>query len=140
MWSGRSPCPKTMYSDHKHSHASKHLISKNADPKTLRPLHNHTARVLLLRLCIKHSTARTQPITLGDQIINLLAPLQHTLNSLMQHDLGLIQLLLNLHDAVSLGWILVLDDVIFEFGEGECGIGGGPGGARVGGEKLVDNL
>jgi len=70
-------------------------------------------------LTIEHLTLRTQPITLRHQIINLLASLQHTLDSLMQHDLRLIKLLLNLHNTICLRRVLILHDVILEFWEGE---------------------
>ena len=95
-------------------------------------LHKKTTRVLLLGLCcigistisslgscpisrgltIKHLALRTKPITLRDQIINLLSSLQYALNCLMQYNLRLVQLLLDLHDAISLMRILVLDYVI----------------------------
>lgn len=61
----------------------------------------------------------------------------------MQHDLGLIQLLLDLDDAVRLRRVLVLGDVLFQLGEGELGLAlgeGGVGGAGVLGDELVDDL
>lgn len=70
-------------------------------------------------LTIEHLTLRTQSITLGHQIINLLSPLQHTLNSLVQHDLCLIQLLLDLHDTVRLLRVLVFHNVVLQFGKAE---------------------
>ena len=91
-------------------------------------------------LTIKHLTLRTQAITLGDQIINLLTTLQHTLDGLMQHNLGLVELLLDLHDAVCLLRILVLDDILLELGKRQCGVGRRPRGARVLGQELVDDL
>jgi hypothetical protein len=106
-------------------------------------LHNHTARVLLLRLCIEHLTLRTQPITLRDQIIDLLAPLQHALNRLMQHNLGLVKLLLDFDDAVCLRRVLVLRDVLFELGEAELRVTlfeAGVRCARVLGYELVDDF
>jgi hypothetical protein len=107
------------------------------------PLHDDTARILLLRLGVEHLALRAQPITLSHQVINLLTALQHTLNSLVQHDLGLIQLLLDLDDAVRLRRVLVLGDVLFQLGEGERGLAlgeGGVGGAGVLGDELVDDL
>lgn len=58
----------------------------------------------------------------------------------MQHNLGLIELLLNLHDAVGLLRVLVLGEVLAELGEGQLGLAGGPRGAGVLGQELVDNL
>lgn len=58
----------------------------------------------------------------------------------MQHDLRLVQLLLNLHDAVGLLGILVLDNVFFELGEGAGGIGDGEDVARVLVQELVDDF
>lgn len=117
-----------------------------SDPSMSQPgldLHDNTARVLLLRLRVKHLTLRTQPVTLGDQIINLLTPLQHALNRLMQHNLGLVKLLLDLDDAVGLRRVLVLRDVCLELGEAKLGLAlleGGVCGARVLCHKLVDDF
>ena len=68
-------------------------------------------------LGIEHLALRTQPIAFRHQCVNLLAPLQHALNRLVQHNLCLVELLLNLHDAVGLFGILVLGKVIFELRE-----------------------
>ena len=92
------------------------------------------------QLTIEHLALRTQPITLRHQIINLLASLQHTLDSLMQHDLRLIKLLLNLHNTICLRRVLVLYDVILELGEGEGRRGVSPGGTWVLCEELVDDF
>ncbi|KAK1256283.1 hypothetical protein MKX07_008542 [Trichoderma sp. CBMAI-0711] len=62
------------------------------------------------------------------------------LNRLVQHNLGLVELLLDLHDAVGLLGVLVLGEVVPELGEGQDGLAGGPRGARVLGEELVDDL
>jgi len=110
--------------------------NKNAVPPAqpsscINHLHKHTTRILLLRLRIKHLTLRTQPIALRHQVIDLLPALQHTLNRLMQHDLRLIQLLLDLHYTIRLLRILILDDIVLKFGKGEGRVGIGPGGARV---------
>ena len=70
-------------------------------------------------LLIKHLALCTQPVAFLYESINLLASLQHALNSLVQHNLGLVQLLLNLHDAISLLRILVLHNVFFELREVE---------------------
>ena len=117
-----------------------------SDPSMSQPgldLHDNTARVLLLRLRVKHLTLRTQPVTLGDQIINLLTPLQHALNRLMQHNLGLVKLLLDLHNTVGLRGVLVLRDVLFELGERELGRALCEvcvGGARIFGDEFVDDF
>lgn len=57
-------------------------------------------------LTVKHFGLRTQSITLLDQVINLLASLQHALDSLVEHNLGLVQLLLDLEDVVGLVRVL----------------------------------
>lgn len=92
------------------------------------------------QLTIEHLALRTQPITLRHQVINLLASLQHALNGLVQHNLRLVQLLLDLHDAVGLVRVLVLHNVFLELGEGERGAGVGPGRAWVLGQELVDDF
>jgi len=86
-------------------------------PPHFQPSHKHTTGVLLLGLRIKHLALRTQSIALRHQIIDLLASLKHTLNRLMQHNLRLVQLLLDLHDAVRLLRILVLDNIFLQFRE-----------------------
>ena len=91
-------------------------------------------------LTVKHLALRTQPITLRHQVINLLPPLQHALNRLVQHNLRLVELLLYLHDAVCLLRVLVFCQVVAQLGEGEGRLARGPGGARVAGEELVDAL
>jgi hypothetical protein len=91
-------------------------------------------------LTVKHLALGTQPITLRHQIVNLLSSLQHTLNRLVQHDLRLVQLLLDLHDAIRLLRVLVLHDVILELWERERGVRVCPRGARVLSQELVDDL
>lgn len=56
----------------------------------------------------------------------------------MQNDLGLVQLLLNLEDAIHLVWVLVRLNVGLEGGEGHRVTGGG--GVRVQGEELIQHL
>lgn len=120
------------------------LPHQRLDPRSAMPSsHYHTARILLLRLRVEHLTLSTQPVALRDQIVNLLASLQHTLDGLVQDDLGLVELLLDLDDAVGLRRVLVLSDVVLEFGEGERGVAlaeGGVCGARVLGDEFVDDL
>lgn len=53
-------------------------------------------------LRIKHLARRTQAITLGDQIVDLLATLQYAFDGLVQNSLGLIQLVLDLGHVVHL--------------------------------------
>lgn len=82
-------------------------------------------------LSVKHFALGAQAITLGDQAINLLASLENTLNGLVKHNLGLIELLLDLHDAVGGVRVLILDNVFLELGEGQLGIRGCKGRTRV---------
>lgn len=89
---------------------------------------------------IKHLALSAQAITLRDQIVNLLSSLQYALNSLVQDNLGLVKLLLNLHDAVGLLRVLVFFEVVLQLGEGQDGLASGPRGARVLGEELVDDF
>jgi hypothetical protein len=56
----------------------------------------------------------------------------------VQHNLCLIQFLLNLHDAVRLLRILVLYDVVFQLGERQCGVRICKRGSRILREELVD--
>lgn len=107
------------------------------------PLHDQTARVLLLGLCIEHLTLGAQAVTLGHKIVNLLTPLQDALDGLVQDDLCFIKLLLDLDDAVGLCRVLVLGDVLLKLREahlgralGEVGVGS----ARVFCDELVDDL
>ena len=63
----------------------------------------------------------------------------------MQHNLSLVEFLLNLHDAVCLFGVLVFGNVVFKFGKGNrCRRGRrgavGPFGARMLGKKLVDDF
>lgn len=58
----------------------------------------------------------------------------------MENNLGLVELLLDLEDAVGLLRVLVLGEVLLQLGHGEGGCSGCPTGAGVLGEKLVDNL
>lgn len=62
---------------------------------------------------------------------------------LVEHNLGLVQFLLDLHDAVGLLGVLVFDNVLFELRQGACvlaqrGIGESCPGML--GEELVDDL
>ena len=91
-------------------------------------------------LSVKHFALGAQAITLGDQAINLLAPLKNTLNSLVKHNLGLIEFLLDLHDAVGGVRVLVLDNVLLELGEGQLCIRVCKGRARVSRQELVEDL
>lgn len=91
-------------------------------------------------LGIKHLALSAETITLGNQTINLLAPLQHALDGLVQHNLGLVELLLDLHDAVCGVRVLVFGNVLLELGEGQLGVGVGEGGARVARQELVEDL
>ena len=90
---------------------------------------------------VKHLALTAQSITLLHQAVDLLSSLQYTFNSLMQHNLRLIQLLLDLQDTVRLLWVLVLVDVFLELWKREWGrIRACEGGARIAGEKLVEDF
>lgn len=91
-------------------------------------------------LLVKHFALCVQPIALLDQRINLLPPLQNTFNRLMQHNFGLIQFLLNLHDAVCLMRVLVFDNIFLERRKIERGRRIGECGARILGQELVDHF
>lgn len=71
------------------------------------------------RHTVEHFALSAQTIALRHQIINLLSSLQHALDGLVQHNLGLVQLLLDLHDAVGLLGVLVLGEVVRQLGEGQ---------------------
>lgn len=58
----------------------------------------------------------------------------------MQDNLGLVELFLDLHDAVGLMGVLVLDNVLFERGKRQFGVGVGKGRAGVTRQELVDDL
>lgn len=91
-------------------------------------------------LCVEHLALGAQAIALLHEAVELLSSLQHALNGLVQHDLGLIQFLLDLHDAVGLLRVLVLDNVFLELGVRARGIGGGEDIARVLVQELVDDF
>ncbi|MBZ6429854.1 MAG: hypothetical protein LBE64_01795 [Acinetobacter pittii] len=61
----------------------------------------------------------------------------------MKDNLGFVKLLLDLHDAVGLAWVLVLDDIFLQLWQG-AGIltqrGVGKGSTWVFGKELVHNL
>ena len=58
----------------------------------------------------------------------------------MEDNLCLVELLLDLHDAVGLLRVLVLCEVLLELGHDEGGCAAGPAGSGVLGEELVDDL
>ena len=63
--------------------------------------------------------------------------------SLVQHNLGLIQLLLNLHNTVGLLRVLVLHNVFLQLRQGACALAQGRVRPRCAGvlcEELVDDL
>lgn len=92
-------------------------------------------------LLIEHLRLPTQIITLRHQRIDLLSPLQHALDRLMQDNLRLVQLLLDLHDTVRLLRVLVFHNVFFEGREREgLRVRRGVGSSGVAGQKLVDDF
>ena len=58
----------------------------------------------------------------------------------MQHNLRLIQLFLDLHNAICLLGILVFHNVFFELGEVEGGIGVSESGSWVARQKFIDHF
>ena len=91
-------------------------------------------------LLIKHLTLCIQSIALLHQRINLFPPFQNALNRLMQHNLGLIQLFLNLHDTICLVRVLVFDNIFLKLREIEFGRRIGECSARILREELVDHF
>lgn len=85
-----------------------------------------TPQKLHLARTVEHFALGTQAITLGDKIVDLLSALQDTLNRLVQHNLGLVELFLDLHDAVGLLGILILGQVFLELRHAELRRPGGP--------------
>ena len=96
-------------------------------------LHNRAARVLLLCLTstyvserqtaktfggtylgVKHLALAAQALALIHEIIQLHVSLQNTLDRLVQRNLRLIELFLDLHNAVCLLRILIFHDVFFQ--------------------------
>jgi hypothetical protein len=67
-------------------------------------------------LLVKHLALRAQSVALGHQAVNLLPALQHALDRLLHQDLGLVELLLDLHDTVGVLGVLVLCEVVLELG------------------------
>ncbi len=94
----------------------------------------------LTHLGVEHLALRAETITLLHERVDLLASLENAFDRLVQHDFSLIQLLLNLHDAVRLLWILILDDVLFELREGDIGIRRGEGTPWILGQKLIQDF
>ena len=82
-------------------------------------------------LTVEHLTLRTQSIALSHQVVNLLPSLQHTLNRLVQHNLSLVQFLLDLHNAIRLLRILVFHNIILQLWKTKCRTAIGPGGAGM---------
>ena len=61
----------------------------------------------------------------------------------MQDNFGFVELLLDLHDAIGLAWVLVLDDIFLELRQGACILaqrGVGEGSAWVFGKEFVHDL
>lgn len=88
---------------------------KYQDADNLR-LHHDTARVLFLRLGIEQLALSAQSIAFRDQVLDLLAALQHALDGLVHDLLSVVQLVLNLCEVICLCWALVFLQVGFQFG------------------------
>lgn len=78
------------------------------------------------RRTVEHLALGTQAVTFGDKIVDLLPALQHAFNRLVNDDLGLVQLLLDLQDAVGLLRILILGKVILQFWKGQGRLASSP--------------
>lgn len=89
---------------------------------------------------VEHLALVAQAIALGHQVVNLLSTLQHALDGLVEDNLGLVELLLDLEDAVGLRGVLVLGDVFLELGHDDDRLARRPRGARVGSKEFIDNL
>lgn len=93
------------------------------------------------RLTVEHLALVAEAVALGDEVVDLLAALQHALDGLVQDDLGLVELPLDLHDAVGLVRVLVLGEVFLELGHRDAVLARrGPRGPRVRGQELVHDL
>lgn len=90
------------------------------------------------RHTIKQLALGTQSITLGDKIVKLLSTLQHALDGLVNDNLRLVQLLLDLENAVSLMRILIFGEVLLQFWEGQSWLAISPGRSGVLGEEFID--
>ena len=68
--------------------------------------HHLAAGVGLAGLLVEHLAGHGEVTGFVDQAVQLLPPLQHALNGLVQDDLGLVQIPLDLGQLVCLGRIL----------------------------------
>lgn len=75
--------------------------------------------LMLTFLLVEEFALTGQPIALSHQTIDLLSPLEHAFDRLMEYNLSLVQLLLNLHNTIRLLWILIFCDILFELWEGQ---------------------
>ena len=100
------------------------------------------ATVLLPCLFQKGRRGNMQFITLIHKLSQILPSTQHTLNGFVQNHFGLIQLFLNLHNAIGLLRILVFLEVFGELGEWELAIrcDFSKRSDRIFGEEFVDNF
>jgi len=85
-------------------------------------------------------TSPTELIAPLDEGIQLLPALEDTLDSLMQHNLRLIQLLLDLQDTIGLLWILILLNIPPQLRHLDLPRSSSPLGAGVGSQELIDDL
>ena len=104
-----------------HYNTTRILLFSLADDAHISSAPTSRADSLSTYLLVKHFALRTQSIALLHQTVDLLPPLQHTLNRLVQHNFCFVQLFLNLHNAVGLLRVLVFHNVFFELREVEFG-------------------
>lgn len=88
-----------------------------------RALHNQAATVCLLGLLEKDFGRLRQSLRLVDKSVQSLSSGKDRLDGLVEHDLGLVELLLHSHDSVGLVGILVSLNVIIELGHAQLGRG-----------------
>ena len=69
-------------------------------------LHEAATRVCLSSLLVEHLAGHAEVIAPFHESVKLFSPLKHALDRLMQHNLGIIQVLLNFCQLVSLSRIL----------------------------------
>lgn len=102
----------------KHCYTRLHRYSAGSRPsERASPLHKHATRVGLLGLLVKGLGRVGEGLGLVDKRVELLPPLEHVFDRLLENDLGLVELLLHLHEGVGLVRVLVLGEVAGELGE-----------------------
>ncbi len=94
-----------------------------------------------LWLTVEHLALVAEAVALGDEVVDLLATLQHAFDSLVQDDFSFVQLLLDLHNAVGLMRVLVLGEVFLQLRHRDAVVAGRkPRRPRVRRQELVHHL